>query len=454
MKTRFAPSPTGWLHFGNLRTALFNYLFAKHNNAQFLLRIEDTDRERSQPQYIDEIKTDLKWLGMEWDNEAAQSQRADVYAEYYSQLEERGHAYKCFCSQETLELMRKSQLSQGKPPRYSGTCRNLSAEEIEQKLNAGEKPTLRFKMEKDQYIEFVDLIKGKQKFASSDIGDFIIRRNCGGASFMFCNAIDDSLMDVTHALRGDDHITNTPRQLVILRALGLREPEYGHFAMINGTDGSPLSKRNGSAAVRDLREQGYHPLAVANYLARLGHYYEQNKLYPDLQSLSKDFGLDKASTSPARHDMEHFKHWQKEAIINASASELAKMLHPYISAVPESKINAFIDLIRDNILMPHESALWAEAFCGKLDLIEHKDLLSAAGAEFYLIAADALGENFDYQSLITSLKNKTDKKGKNLFMPLRVALTGSTHGPELEKVMQFLGKDLALQRLKEAKNII
>ena len=273
VKARFCPSPTGLIHLGNARTALFSALFAKKMDGVFLLRIEDTDRERSKQEYADILMQDLKWMGLEWqegpDHDCGagpyyQAQRQFIYDDYYERLEVAGMAYPCFCSEEELALARKIQRASGKPPRYPGTCRKLSDEQIAVKLSQGCQPTLRFKVLDDEWVEYEDFVRGKQKFNSNDIGDFIIRRGDGTSPFMYVNAIDDSLMGVTHVMRGEDHITNTPRQLMILAALGLRAPQYGHISLITGQDGSPLSKRNGSRSIEALRLEGYLPEAVIN----------------------------------------------------------------------------------------------------------------------------------------------------------------------------------------------
>lgn len=454
MKTRFAPSPTGWMHFGNLRTALFNFLFAHKQKYTFLLRIEDTDRDRSEQQYLDDLLVDLKWLNLHWDEGPfLQSERSAIYDKYYQQLVDQKQAYPCFCTDELLSINRKVQIAAGQPPRYPGTCRNLSKEEVQKKLAAGMPATLRFQVPRDAIIEFVDLVKGEQRFAANDIGDFIIRRNDGCAVFMFCNAIDDAMMGVTHALRGDDHLTNTPRQLMILQALNLPAPQYGHFAMINGTDGTPLSKRNGSEAVRELRAQGYHPLAVANYLARLGHYYADNS-FMTLEQLAEQFDLKHISTSPARHDISHLRHWQKEAILRCTTEEIIALIQPYIKeAIPAQHVTDFAELARDNILMPSDVTQWVTAVAApKLELSDaNREILQAAGVEFFAAAIDVIkaNANITFKELADAVKDRTGRKGKDLFMPLRIALTGQSHGPELAKLMAFMPHALILSRFTD-----
>jgi nondiscriminating glutamyl-tRNA synthetase len=451
MKTRFAPSPTGWMHFGNLRTALFNFLFAHKMSYKFLLRIEDTDLARSTQEFQAGLTEDLKWLHLEYDEGPfLQSERGAIYAKYYKQLEDSNFAYPCFCSEETLNITRKSQQSSGQPPRYPGTCRKLSKEAIAVKFAAGELATLRFEVPRDQIIEFKDLVKGPQRFAANDIGDFIIRRNDGSASFMFCNAIDDAEMQVTHALRGDDHLTNTPRQIMIMKALNKPYPEYGHFAMINGSDGTPLSKRNGSQSIRELRTQGYLPLAVLNYLARLGHYYADNN-FLSLEQLVAQFDLKHISTSPARHDLAHLKHWQKEAMMRSTVTEVAQLIQEHTaSLIASENISSFAELMKDNILMPEDAKIWVTAVAAQdLELsAEDAAILKQAGKEFFSIAKTAIKNNsqLTFKELADTVKTATNFKGKELFMPLRIALTGQQHGPEMAKLMGFMSHDLLLKR--------
>lgn len=456
MKTRFAPSPTGWMHFGNFRTALFNFLFAQHQKYSFLLRIEDTDLARSTVEYKQDIFEDLQWLGLQWDEGPfLQSERAAIYEEFYNKLEHKNLAYPCFCSEEALTITRKVQAAAGQPPRYPGTCRNLSKEQVAERLQLGEAATLRFKVPRDQIIEFVDLVKGPQRFAANDIGDFIIRRNDGGTSFMFCNAIDDSLMQVTHALRGDDHLANTPRQIMILLALDMPAPHYGHFAMINGSDGAPLSKRNGSQAVRDLRSQGYLPLAVLNYIARLGHYYASND-FLSIQQLSEQFDLKNISTSPARHDIAHLRHWQKEALMRCTTDEIIALITPYLNnAIDSSKVFEFAELVKDNILMPSDVKIWVDAVSSAQLTFSDNELqiLKQAGADFFAAAIDTIKQNnnITFKELADAVKERTGAKGKELFMPLRIALTGQAHGPELAKLMAFMSSELIINRFEHVR---
>jgi nondiscriminating glutamyl-tRNA synthetase len=463
LKTRFAPSPTGLMHFGNLRTALFNALFAGHHLGNFLLRIEDTDKDRSEDVYREAIQEDLLWLGLHWqEGPYFQSKRQAIYDEKYQQLEKEALVYPCFCSEEQLALTRKVQLASGQTPRYPGTCTHLTAADIQAKKEAGIPFTLRFKVPKGEIIEFVDKVKGLQRFEADHIGDFIIRRGDGSASFMFCNAIDDALMGVDHALRGDDHLTNTPRQILILKALALPIPNYGHFPTILGPDSRPLSKRNGSRSIQELKEEGYLPLAILNYLARLGHHIPDNELgLLDLPGLSKQFKLDNISRAPAHYDEKQLDFWQKEAMLKAPLAECREFLAPFIQKiVPEEKIDSFIQTIQANILKPKEAEFWAEAiFSDGEDMAFPPDIMAVfkdAGQEFFLLASELLKEDSlkegsaSYKNLVEGLQQKTGKKGKAIFFPLRAALTTVLHGPELAKILELIGRKKAMHRLLRA----
>jgi glutamyl-tRNA synthetase len=279
--TRFAPSPTGALHPGNARTALFSFLFARAGNGRFLLRIEDTDQARGSAGHAAAQMADLDWLGIAWDagpdrddgrGPYRQSERGAIYREHYHCLEQLGHAYPCFCTATELDVARKTQLASGRPPRYPGTCRSLDATARAARLASGRRPALRFRVPESGSIAFDDLVRGPQSIETAGLGDFLIRRADGGTVFFFCNAVDDALMGVTHVLRGDDHLSNTPRQLLLLQALALPRPIYGHLPLLLDPDGLPQSKRRNSVTIAQLREEGFLPEAVSNYLLRLGHH--------------------------------------------------------------------------------------------------------------------------------------------------------------------------------------
>lgn len=460
LKTRFAPSPTGFLHLGNARTALFSALLARGRQGRFVLRIEDTDRERSRLEFTEALQEDLQWLGLPWDEGPSaggeqgpyfQSERDGIYARYYRQLEEAGLAYSCFCTPEELELSRAAQRAAGKAPRYSGKCARLSPAEVEERRARGLKSTLRFRVSDEAVITFTDLVQGEKVFRGSDMGDFIIRRADGSPAFFFCNAVDDALMGITHVLRGEDHLTNTPRQILILQALGLPVPAYGHLNLIVGHDGAPLSKRNGSRSVRELRTEGYLPAAVANYLARLGHSYESDTLL-SIDGLAAAFELARLGRAPARYDAHQLLHWQHLAIAAAGTAELWDWMGPEVHAcVPEEHMETFVEAVRPNISFPSHALHWARAIYSEPLALNDaaRAAVAAAGTSFFQSAVTALdAHGTDFKAFAEAVKNATGAKGKTLFMPLRAALTGDMGGPEMARLLPLIGLERARRRLE------
>jgi glutamyl-tRNA synthetase len=466
-KTRFAPSPTGFMHFGNARTALFNVLYAKHLKGTCLLRIEDTDKLRSEDQYTQAIIQDLEWLGLPWAGNSDgqpvhQSNRDAIYEEYYRKLISQGRAYPCFCTEQELAISRKVQLTRGQPPRYAGTCRHLTKAQQEEKIKKGIKPALRFLVESGKTVQFEDVIRGPQTFLSDDIGDFIIRRGDGSAAFFFCNAIDDALMGVTHALRGEDHLSNTPRQIMILEAVGLGAPQYGHFPTILGQDGAPLSKRNGSRSMKTLREEGYHPKAILNYMARLGHYYADNSLM-DVDTLGANFGLSHISHSPAHFDEVQLNFWQKEAMYKSTLPEFVDFICHYASfndlEIPQkwqdkSAFSRFAAIIQPNVTMPQEALNWARwLLCDTVnDLSEAvQEIIEKTEKNLILAAVNTLQNDpsIDYAAWIKAIQTETGLKGKALYLPIRAIIMRQLSGPELEKVFVLLGPESIRARFEE-----
>jgi glutamyl-tRNA synthetase len=450
--TRFAPSPTGSLHLGNARTAFFSYLWARQSGGRFVLRIEDTDAERSQLRFRDELMAELRWLGLEWDEgpdiggpsaSYCQSERGEFYRELYAQMEAHDQAYPCYCTPEDLELSRKLQRMSGQPPRYAGTCLGLSATQRAERAARGLKPTLRFAVPGDKIIEFTDAVHGPQRFASSDIGDFIIRRDDGTPAFFFCNAVDDSAMGVTQVLRGDDHMTNTPRQLLLLDALGLRRPGYGHVGLLVGEDGAPLSKRHGSTSVQEFRARGFLSAAILNQLFRLGHAADVDGWLPPA-AMSAHFRPRHLGRAPARFDESQLMHWQKETLGRMSTAEIRAWLGA-------DDAMEFVDLVRHNVVLPVDAAPWRAVVRGDLEPLGELELkvIAAAGAEFFAAAAAASAQaNSDLKVLTRILKERTGRKGADLFMPLRVALTGTAHGPELAPLLKLIPPETARRRLE------
>ncbi|MGH8138244.1 MAG: glutamate--tRNA ligase [Steroidobacteraceae bacterium] len=457
--TRFAPSPTGELHLGNARTALFNFLLARHLGGRFLLRIEDTDAERSREQHTQAMIDDLHWLGIQWDagpdrEDAAgpyrQSQRSTLYERYFDELQKRGAVYPCFCSPLDLEVARRTRLAAGKPPRYAGTCRELSAAEQAKRRQQGPAPSTRFRVPLGLRIQFMDFVHGSQSFLSDDIGDFVVRRADGSAAFFFCNAVDDAEMGVTHVLRGEDHLANTPRQLMILEALGLRTPSYGHISLIVGNDGAPLSKRHGATSVREYRERGYLREAMINHLFRLGHSTPEHG-FLSLDDMARTFDSTHLGRAPARFDEHQLLVWQKEAVHRLTPEQALRWLGPSVPAgLDANALGAFIAAILPNLVLPEDAQLWADIVFGdppELEAGEEAVVLDAGKGYFSAAAAAAAASGNDLPAIAGAVRAATGRKGAALYMPLRVALTGRAHGPELAPLLKAMPPGTARERL-------
>lgn len=463
VKTRFAPSPTGLLHLGNARTALFCALFAHRQKGGFLLRIEDTDQARSKEEYNIELQNDLQWLGLQWDEGPGcdlghgpyyQSQRQEIYDNHFNRLQAAHLVYPCFCSDAELSLARKTQLNAGMPPRYAGTCAHLTAAEIEEKKAKGIPFTWRFRVPTDEIVVFNDLVREEQRFATNDIGDFIIRRADGSFPFLFSNALDDALMDVTHVLRGEDHVANTPRQLLLMKALSLPTPEYGHMPLIVSDDNTPLSKREGSWSVADLRASGYLPGAINNYLARLGHYYAENN-YFSLPELAERFELSSLGRSPARFDVSQLHYWQKMALQNTTLDEIWHWMGMVVQVlVPITKRDKFIETILPNVIFPADVVDWAQHMFSPTELHlgeAEKNIIKETDELFFETGLGVMEDcDWTHEQLLKALKEKANAQGKKLFQPLRITLTGQLHGPELPALIELMGNDQVQHRFKQA----
>ncbi|MGQ0428477.1 MAG: glutamate--tRNA ligase [Gammaproteobacteria bacterium] len=460
--TRFAPSPTGALHPGNLRTALFNFLFARRAGGRFVLRVEDTDLERDRDEHVADQLADLAWLGIAWDagpdrddgrGPYRQSQRGPTYARLFARLEEEGKAYPCYCTPAELDASRRSQAARSAPPRYEGTCRGLDAAARAARASAGRRPALRFAVPAAGTVRFEDLVRGEQSVAAASLGDFVVRRASGEPVFFFCNAVDDALMGVTDVLRGEDHLSNTPRQLLLLEALGLPAPRYGHLPLLLGPDGAPLSKRRGSVTVAELRERGYLASAVANYLLRLGQHGAPDD-WVDPADLPRAFDPGKLGRAPAHFDPAQLAHWQREAVRRLSAAEAADWLAPELPAewtVPAREAAA--RLLQGNLLLPADARDWIAVLCGPLQPLRSEDAkaVAQAGREFFETALAAFAETGgDLPRLAEQLKARTGRQGAEIFRPLRIALTGRHDGPELAALLPAIPATLVRERLENA----
>lgn len=463
--TRFAPSPTGLLHLGNARTALLNFLAARKMGGRFILRVEDTDEARSTEAFMHALFEDLRWLGLDWDEGPdiggpheiyRQQQRKAIYEEWLAKLDAAGLTYPCFCTPAELSISRKQQLAAGKPPRYAGTCRALSEAERAERIARGQPAALRFSVPSGRTVTFDDVVHGEQRFNTDDIGDFIIRRTDGSTAFFFSNALDDALMGVTLVLRGDDHMTNTPRQILILEALGLPIPRYAHVALLLGMDGAPLSKRHGAMSVHELRERGYLPEAVCNHLVRLGHTCATDG-WLDRDAMLKDFDLQRLGRAAAKFDEAQLRHWQKEGVAKLSPEAFRAWTAARLpQGVDEQQLGRFLEAIRHNVEFPDDVARWSSVvFRSELELApEARNAIREAGASFFACAKEVFARGgADFKQVVREVGAACGKKGPALFMPLRAALTGATHGPELAPLLALISRDELSKRLARAEQI-
>ena len=474
---RFAPSPTGFLHVGNIRTALFNWLVARHLDGCFVLRIEDTDAERSMPEYEDRLMEDLRWLGLEWDEGVdrggafgpyRQSDRYSIYRTYAQQLLDQDRAFYCFCSEDELEEMRQQQIGAGETPLYSGKCRDLPASETAERRGAGASPSIRLRVRSGN-IGFTDLVYGQIEIDTAQISDPVIVRSDGSPTYNFSCVIDDVLMQISHVIRGEGHLSNTHRQMLIYEALGVSPPRFAHLSTVLGPDGQKLSKRHGATSVEEFRQQGYLPEALANYLALLGWSPPDEVEVLSTAELVKQFDLTRVSKSPAIFDCAKLD-WMNRTYINKSApEELALRAEKYfiaaglVPANPSFEIHAWLMKVVDTLKtrvdhldqLPRESTIvfGFETDPPALDAEAQEILASpearAVALEFYRNVKDREILTLDaYKEIIGQVKSATKQKGKNLFHPIRAALTGRGSGPEMDRLIPIYeeGSRLPLPR--------
>jgi len=494
IRVRFAPSPTGYVHVGNARTALFNWLFARHHGGVLVLRIEDTDIERSKMEYETQLLEDLRWFGLDWDEGPdcggphapyRQSERKELYARYAAQLLDQGRAYYCFCSAEQLEAERQEALKAGCQPKYSGRCRKLSRQEAAARLAAGEAAAVRLKIVEGVF-SWRDLVHGPTSFPSEVIGDPILLRSDGRPAYNYAVVIDDRLMEITHVIRGDDHISNTPRQLALYHALGWEPPQFAHLSTILGSDRARLSKRHGATSLGNFRDLGILPEALRNYLALLGWSPADGVteiLSPE--QLVAQFSLERVIKSPAVFDAEKL-HWMNRHYMKASPPRrLAELSVPflvragYLAEPVDAATLAWFERVLDAVLknisqlseLPDAVRLIFEydaksvisgeetrhviEDAGPREVLIHfiedfKDLEKRPWYARLQASAEAGGHpsSAAFRHVAKDVQRETGKKGKDLFHPIRVALTGAVSGPELEKLIPIFeaGAKLSLTR--------
>ena len=476
MRVRFAPSPTGHLHVGNARTALFNWLLARGSTGTFILRIEDTDAERSTRESEAAILRDLHWLGLDWDEGPEsggvhgpyrQSERLHLYQSYAKELLVSNAAYYCFCSTAQLEAEREDALAAGRPARYAGTCRRLSREQAAERIAAGERPAIRFRVPEDRDVVFTDVVRGEVRFHTDVIGDPIILRADGHPAYNFAVVVDDALMDVTHVVRGEDHISNTPRQLLLYEALGFTPPAFAHLALVMGPDHSPLSKRHGATSVAEFRAKGYLPEALVNYMALIGWSPSgpgnNDELLP-VDELARRFSLERVGHSAGVFDEEKLAWANRHYLKMADSLRIAELALPYFThaGLEMTPDRRGLEFLASAMAMATASVDRLDQVPARLAVVFEyqaeraladphlRHEMSGDGPQQVVRALAqelARAPRLDrerFRSVAGDVKTRTGQKGKQLFHPIRVALTAQTEGPELDLVVPAIdrGADL------------
>lgn len=479
VRVRYAPSPTGHLHIGNARTAIFNYLFARHHGGDFIIRIEDTDVKRNVAGGEESQLTYLKWLGVDWDESVdrigefgpyRQTERLDIYSTHTQDLLDRKLAYHCYCTEQELEQEREEQTARGETPKYAGKCRNLSADEQAALSAEGRIPSVRFTVPTAKTYTFKDTVKGEISFNSDDFGDFVIVKKDGIPTYNYAVAVDDHLMAITHVLRGEDHITNTPRQLMIYEAFNWTPPEFGHMTLIVNDQRKKLSKRDESIVqfIEQYDGLGYLPEAMFNFITLLGWSPEGEEEIYTREQLIEIFNENRLSKSPAVFDTAKLNWLNQHYMKHASPERVIELCIPHLKAAGrlpvapnEQELSwtaALVTLFRDHLRFGAEIVPLSDLFFQDLpELDDEAKIVMAeetvpAVLEGFRSQVEAAGtEGFtieNMKALIKAVQVSTGVKGKGLFMPIRVALTGQMHGPDLNGTIWLLGRDEVLKRLQ------
>ena len=478
VRVRFAPSPTGYLHVGGARTALFNWLFARNHDGVFVLRIEDTDKLRSTDESIGGILSSLDWLGLDWDEGPGiggdyepyfQTQRLPFYHAVIEQLLEKGDAYHCYCTQEELETRRQAALASGKAPGYDRRCRALSNEKRAALEAEGRQPAVRFAMPLEGETVVQDLVRGEVRFANDQLDDLVIAKADGTPTYNFAVVVDDMLMRISHVIRADEHLANTPRQVRIYEALGYVLPHFAHVSTILGEDGSKLSKRHGATSLGDFRDSGYLPEAMFNFLALLGWAYDDKTEIMSREEIIERFSLEKVNPSPASFSLQKLE-WMNGVYIRSLPDEdLANRLLPFLSRAgleaDEKTLLRLVPLIQERIKVLTDAAdlvdfFFAEEIDCDPELLVGKKMDALASLEALRRVLQLLEEEtltFDEETLETTLRELTEElglKAGQLFGIIRVAVTGRTVAPPLFGTLSVLGKERVFDRLRQAEQTL
>lgn len=469
VRTRFAPSPTGHIHVGNVRSAFFAWLFARNQKGQFIVRIEDTDQERSKPEYTEWLLNDMEWLGLDWDEGPRvggsfgpyyQTERTEIYQEFANKLLQSGRAFKCYCTEEELNEARELAEKESRPPHYNGRCRSLTSQQQQQFESEGREPVIRFRVY-DEDTVLQDMIKGQVIFPKGMVGDFVVMRTTGIPVYNFAVVIDDITMKITHVLRGDEHLSNTVRQQMIYKALNISQPRFGHMALVLGEDRKKLSKRHGATSIDEFRRLGYLPESLCNALALLGWSSPTGEEIMPLSTIIEQFSIDRVSASPSVFDFKRFEWISKHDIAHADIDRIVDLSIPYLKETEydtsnREYIKEVVEIVRGNCAHLSQITEFVDYFFTDDYIVEEeiKTLLITEDAKKVVNVFKNVLANEDrpidkniYKEITSIVKEQTGFNGKSLFMPIRGALTGKAHGPEMFLVLPVLGKEKSLKRL-------
>lgn len=482
IRLRFAPSPTGFIHIGSIRTALYNYLFTKHNNGKFILRIEDTDQTRLVEGAIENLIESLSWAGVEYDEGVfvedgkivqrgnygpyIQSQRLDIYKKYVDELIEKGHAYYCFCSKERLESVREEQKIKGLVPKYDGFCRNVSIEEAKERIAKGEEYVVRLKLPQNYDVKFHDLVRGDIVINTDDIDDQVLLKSDGYPTYHMAVVVDDHLMEITHIVRGEEWLPSTPKHIYLYEVFGWEKPVYVHLPTVLNKDRKKLSKRQGDVSVEDFRDKGYLPEGLINYLALVGWSPENNEEILSMEELVEQFSFERVSKAGGIFDKDKLDWVNGHYIRNTSVEKITELAIPYLiqagfidEKFAENKyewIKLLVHTVQESLSTVGEIVEKVEfIFKEHVEIVE-EDALEIIKGEQVIAVLDGIKEELNNvkeideeyaKGFMKIIQKATGVKGKNLFMPARVALTGTAHGPEFVNVLVLLGKENILKRI-------
>ncbi|MFC5390859.1 glutamate--tRNA ligase [Brevundimonas bullata] len=438
VKVRFAPSPTGKLHVGNVRTALVNWLFAKGQGGSFVLRIDDTDLARSTQEFEDGIETDLTWLGLVWDERYNQSKRFDRYEEAAARLKASGRLYPCYETSDELDRRRKVQLSRGLPPIYDRAALELTEAEKAAYEAEGRRPHWRFKLD-GKRVAWEDLARGHAEVDTASMSDPVLIREDGLFLYTLPSVVDDIDMDITHIIRGEDHVTNTGAQIEIFEALDAKVPGFAHMPLLVGADGAALSKRLGSLSISDMRDQGYEPIAITSHLGKIGT-SDNLEIAASVEALGQAFAFSKMGRSPARYDTADLDRLNAQALHAMTYVEA----QPRLAGLGVDLGEVFWDTVRGNLNKFADVADMARIVTGPVTPVIEDPAFAAAALEVLPEVIDAGA----WSAWTTAVKEKTGAKGKGLFMPLRLILTGQAHGPDMAAMAPLIGREAIVRRLK------